>query len=112
MTDLPVPQRIHRTDDHIVITWNENHEAVYPARALRLRCHCVFCRDEMSGMPLLDPDSVPSDVSPSTILLVGSYAIKLGWSDGHTGIYTYEFLHSICPCSQCEQTRTRTEIPN
>ncbi len=61
-------------------------------------------------MPLLDPASVPSNVSPLSVSLVGSYAIKIGWSDGHdTGIYTYEYLHSICPCDACERARTGTQ---
>ncbi len=102
MTDLPIPQRIHRTDDHLIISWSESHEGSYPVRALRLECRCAACRDEMSGAPLLNPDNVPQDVRPLTVSLVGSYAIKIGWSDGHdTGIYTYELLRSLCPCGTC-----------
>ncbi len=106
MKASPIPQRIHRGSDHIVITWNDHHQATYPARDLRLRCHCAACRDEMSGAPLLDPDTVAADVAPAAISLVGSYAIKIRWSDGHdTGIYTYEMLYSICPCDRCRKTR-------
>ena len=44
----------------------------------------------MSGKPLLTPDSVPLDVRPLSVGLVGSYGLKVNWSDGHgTGIYTY-----------------------
>ena len=32
------------------------------------------------------------------ILPVGNYALQPRWSDGHdTGIYTWEFLYSLCP---------------
>jgi DUF971 family protein len=35
---------------------------------------------------------------------VGSYAIRIHWSDGHnTGIYSYEHLRKICPCGVCRQ---------
>lgn len=98
----PVPQAIHRDDREIVITWEEGHVAHYPARELRLSCQCAGCREEMTGRPILDPDSVPTDVSPVSVSLVGGYAIKITWSDGHdTGIYSFDFLSSICPCPSC-----------
>jgi len=60
----------------------------------------------MTGRPLLDPSTVPDDVAASSIALVGSYAIRITWTDGHdTGIYTYEWLRAHCPCDQCESAR-------
>ena len=110
MRDNPIPQRIHRDDHEVVITWDEHHQGSFPARDLRLRCHCATCRDEMSGGPLLDPAMVPQDIRPVAISLVGSYAIKIDWSDGHgTGIYTYEYLRSFCPCEVCAAGRSATE---
>jgi DUF971 family protein len=33
---------------------------------------------------------------------VGNYAIELRWQDGHsTGIYSFEYLRSLCPCTHC-----------
>ncbi len=33
---------------------------------------------------------------------VGSYAIRIDWSDGHgTGIYSFDHLRRICPCKEC-----------
>ena len=102
MTRTPIPQRIHRGDNEIVITWSEDHESVYSARELRLACQCASCVDEMTRAPLLDPTSVPADISPLSISLVGNYAIKINWSDGHsTGIYTYERLLEMCGCGSC-----------
>lgn len=102
MSAGPVPQAIHRADDAVTITWAENHVGIYPARDLRLACPCAQCVEEMSSRPLLDPASVPDDVTPLRISLVGAYAIRIDWSDGHsTGIYTYEFLAGICPCREC-----------
>ena len=49
--------------------------------------------EEMSGHPLLDPGSIPLDVSPASIALVGGYGLRIRWSDGHdTGIYTFQQL--------------------
>lgn len=102
MSAAPVPQAIHRADDAVTITWTEDHVGVYPARALRLACPCAGCVEEMSGQPLLDPASVREDVVPLRLSLVGAYAIRIDWSDGHsTGIYTYEYLRSLCPCERC-----------
>ena len=105
MSVAPVPQAIHRANDAVTITWAEDHVGVYPARDLRLACPCAECVEEMSGRPLIDPASVPDDVVPLRISLVGAYAIRIDWSDGHsTGIYTYEHLLGICPCGACVGT--------
>ncbi len=102
MTAVPIPQRIHRGERDVVITWAEEHVGYYPARDLRLACQCAECHDEMTGRPLLDPGAVSDDVHALAIDLVGSYAIRIQWSDGHaTGIYPYDFLLSICPCERC-----------
>ena len=95
----PLPTAVHRADDAITITWDDGHIGRYPARALRLACPCAACVEEMSGAPLLDPATVPADVAPRGLELVGAYAIRIAWSDGHaTGIYTYASLWSACPC--------------
>jgi len=37
---------------------------------------------------------------------VGSYAIRIDWSDGHkTGIYSFDHFRRICPCDQCRAAR-------
>ncbi len=101
---IPIPIRIHRDDRQIVITWSESHEGVYPARELRLGCQCAECREEFSGRLLLDPATVPVDVRPLRIALVGGYGIQIDWSDGHhTGIFTYQYLRDRCPCPRCAE---------
>lgn len=99
----PVPKTVSRANLHDVkIVWNDGHESLYIARDLRLRCPCAVCVEEMSGRPLLDPDTVAPDVHPLGISLVGKYAIHIQWSDGHsTGIYTFDSLRRLCPCPSC-----------
>jgi ATP-binding protein involved in chromosome partitioning len=102
VTGGPVPERIHRGDDEIVVTWDGSHVSRFPAREMRLACHCATCRDEFTSNVLLDPDSVPQEVRALQVSLVGNYAIKIKWSDGHeTGIYTYQYLLSLCSCERC-----------
>jgi len=108
VSGTPVPQRIHRGEREIVITWDEGHVARWPARQLRLACPCAMCKEEMTGRPLLDPATVPEDVAAAAIALVGSYAIRITWTDGHdSGIYTYVWLHEHCPCERCRGGRGR-----
>jgi ATP-binding protein involved in chromosome partitioning len=99
----PVPRGVRRLTDAIEIDWDgAGHVGRFVARALRLACPCAACVDEMTGRPLLDPASVPADVHPVAIGLVGAYAIRVQWSDGHgSGIYTFRALREQCPCAAC-----------
>ena len=100
---MPVPYAITRQDDGLLIEWDQaGHRALYPARALRLACQCAVCVEEMSGRPLLDPAQVAADIRPLSVALVGTYGLRVQWSDGHgTGIYTFERLLASCPCERC-----------
>ena len=100
---IPVPYAITRRDDGVLIEWDQaGHQALYPARPLRLACPCAGCVEEMSGRPLLDPAAVSAEIRPVTLALVGGYGLRIQWSDGHgTGIYTFERLRAACPCPAC-----------
>ncbi|MBI2930812.1 MAG: DUF971 domain-containing protein [Planctomycetes bacterium] len=88
------------------ISWSDGHESVYPVRVLRLNCPCALCVHELSGRKILDEAAVSADVKPMVINPEGRYAINIHWTDGHkTGIYTYELLRSLCPCSECRASR-------
>jgi ATP-binding protein involved in chromosome partitioning len=102
-----MPYRITRRDDGLLLEWDQaGHTALYAARWLRLSCPCAECVEEMSGRPLLQPELVAPDVRPVSIGLVGSYGLKVSWSDGHgTGIYTFEKLLASCPCEACREVR-------
>lgn len=102
-TKAALPLAITRRDDGVLIRWDDDgHEALFPARALRLRCPCAACVEEMTGRPLLDPDHVPANVRPASLALVGAYGLRITWSDGHgTGIYTFRWLRAECPCARC-----------
>jgi len=96
----------------ITITWEDEHTTAYPARALRLACRCASCIEEMTGVPLLDPKTVPENVRARSIRVVGQYAIQIDWSDGHTtGLYNFRDLRKNCPCEACEKLRKEGETP-
>ena len=96
MTNAP-PVAITRRDDGIEITWAAGTApALVPARPLRLACPCAECVEEMTGVKILDPARVPLDVRPLQLELVGSYALRVRWSDGHaTGLFTWAKLREV-----------------
>lgn len=96
MTSTP-PVAIQRRDDGVLITWAAGSAPVLvPARALRLACPCAECVEEMTGQPILDPARVAADIKPMQLELVGSYALRVRWSDGHaTGLFTWAKLHEV-----------------
>ena len=86
----------------LTIQWREGHRSEYPLRYLRDRCPCATCTETRGGadpspFPMFQPALRLVSVEP-----VCRYALKLQWSDGHnTGIYSWEYLRSICPCPEC-----------
>ena len=105
---MDIPVEIGRANQYDVkIRWQDGHESVYPARDLRLACPCAGCVDEMTGQLRLIASSVPQNVYPLKIDLIGRYAISIQWSDGHnTGIYAFDRLRKMCSC--CSDKRQAT----
>src|SRR5688572_18736349 len=105
MSALPQDLKALRSDRLLRITWNPDHVGDYPFYDLRCNCNCASCVDEHTGIRILDPRTVPADIGVSDLKLVGNYAVRIHWSDGHSsGLYTWEHLLSLCPCERC---RTR-----
>lgn len=86
------------------ITWLDGHRSSYAFEFLRWQCPCAICRGEggmpgvLEGLDALTPEQIDLvDLGP-----VGNYAMTLAWRDGHaTGIYTWEYLRRLCPCTEC-----------
>jgi DUF971 family protein len=89
-----------RGDDKSVLVadWRDGHESAYPLSYLRGWCPCAACQGHSAHLRF-----VPTDGCTLTAIVpVGTYAIQLGWSDGHgTGIHTFETLRATCPCTAC-----------
>ena len=109
MMQQATPRAIRRLDAGLAvqIEWNDaGHTGRFAARDLRLACPSAVCVDEVSGRKIIDPDTVPDDVAAQAIELVGAYGIRIRWTDGHsTGIYTFQWLLSACPCEACRVAR-------
>jgi DUF971 family protein len=63
---------------------------------------CAECVEEFTGKRRIGHGSIPSGIERADVSAVGNYALHFSWSDGHdSGIYTFEYLRELCPCSLC-----------
>jgi DUF971 family protein len=101
----PSPSEIEKIGDEAIrVVWDDGHSSVYANADLRFGCSCALCVEEWTGVRRVRREDIPPDIHATGLQLVGNYAMQLSWSDGHdTGIYTFEYLRSICPCSTCAQ---------
>lgn len=100
---MAVPVEINhvKAQGIVRITWDDEHFGEYPREYLRGYCPCALCQGHEATIEKRFV-KVP-DVRLETIEAVGNYAVTFGWSDGHsTGIYTFDYLRTLCPCSECE----------
>jgi DUF971 family protein len=75
------------------IFWPDGSETCWAFKPLRCACRCAGCVDEFTGVRILDPAAVPEDITIRGMDLVGAYALRIVWSDGHdTGLFTWARL--------------------
>ena len=103
----PATMTIERATGALHIVWADNHASFFALRWLRSNCPCATCREERrAAAEQSDPLRLHSGPLPSIEVagaeLVGNYAIRLDWKDGHsTGIYPFSALRASCPCAEC-----------
>jgi DUF971 family protein len=110
MIDSKRPKHVtvNREKSTLEVVWMDDHPSVYPLSGLRYVCPCVECRGghaKMGGPPdragLMQKPEKTWEVQDAE--LVGNYALRLIWSDGHdSGIFTWTMLRTLCPCEECE----------
>ena len=97
----PQPTEIKRGPNGFTIQWKDGHQSEYSHALLRQKCPCARCerlRQGKESLRVLPPDDFFEKLQLSDIQLVGRYAIRLIWSDGHrTGIYPFDLLRSLEP---------------
>ncbi len=93
---MPMPLEIVGLGQPTVrIVWDERVEDTWGARELRIRCNCAHCVSEATGERMLDPTTVPEDLTVTAMQLIGNYGLGVHFSDGHTtGIYRFRELHA------------------
>jgi DUF971 family protein len=101
------------TGEGVAIEWRDGHQSRYTFPYLREQCPCATCRERRSqGQGVTDSNSkssLPIYQERARALVaepVGNYAVRFAFSDNHTtGIYSFDYLRRICPCSECSAAR-------
>lgn len=94
---VPVKLEARREAGVLHVAWaDRSHD--YPFAALRASCECAQCVNEWTGERILDPATIPDDIAIESMDLVGAYAVRVRWSDGHnSGLYTWQRLRELLP---------------
>ncbi len=96
MNDAPADITLNRAERLLEVCWRDETPRHYTVRQLRCACACANCVDERTGARILDFESVADDVGITHMELVGNYALKFVFSDGHdTGIYSWDRLYDL-----------------
>ena len=96
MSDVPTDIKALRSEGLLAVEWADR-KADFPFVFLRGQCTCAQCVNEWTGEQILDPATIPADITIQNMELVGSYAVRIHWSDGHnSGLYTWQRLRELC----------------
>jgi len=97
----PKDLRVRIAEQQLTILWNDGKEGDYSLGELRRRCPCAACRTDRESHntnPLRILNSDPTNIRVTHAELVGNYALRFRWSDGHdAGIFDFRFLRSLGP---------------
>ena len=94
----PVDIRYDNARQRLEISWADGAESVYDYEYLRWRCPCATCAGEMGHPGELQSLTTlrPEQYQLESIELVGLYAIRPRWVDGHdSGIYAFDRLRAV-----------------
>lgn len=106
----PTAITIDRTGGTLHMTWADGLEGTFPLRWLRANCPCATCREERrTAEANLDELTLTIGPPPSTEIrhaeLVGNYAVRLEWTDGHdTGMFGFSALRDIARAASGKET--------
>lgn len=100
MTEYAVDPPVSIRRDHetgvLRIAWPDGLEVAIAYPKVRVACGCAKCVDEVTGERLIDITDIDPLVQANELQQVGSYAIRIQWSDGHnTGLFTWPQLRSL-----------------
>ncbi|MGB7847205.1 MAG: DUF971 domain-containing protein [Candidatus Acidiferrum sp.] len=118
----PTAVKVHvKTGAGVDITWADGHSSHFEFGFLRDHCPCATCNDErakkeshaamnLPASPLL-PMYKPKPRAQAATQM-GNYAIQINFTDGHsTGIFSYDYLRTLCPCEECAKAFRDTAAP-
>lgn len=89
------PKKLQLVDNkYLVIEWEDNSELKLSLHKMRMMCPCAICSElRLNQGKSYIPFFLTDQIRVSNIEMVGNYAIKIDWKDGHsTGIYEFSSL--------------------
>lgn len=96
---MQTPTRIELIGSEIAIKWADGAEHFHPTRALRAASPSAAARGEPDIFGRVHGGEGPRDFSGVTVVgweIVGNYAVRFEFSDGHnSGLYTYDLLRRL-----------------
>jgi DUF971 family protein len=93
------PTSIQRlpAEQALLVAWSDGLQTKLHLVALRAECMCARCVDEITGERIVDTDGIDPAIQIDQLQLVGNYALRIHWSDGHhQGLYTWQHLRRLC----------------
>jgi len=97
--DTVPPTAIRRLPEEqaLLIEWPDEFARKLNLVALRAQCMCARCVDEITGERIVELDGIDPAIQIDQLQLVGNYALRIHWSDGHhQGLYTWRHLRDLC----------------
>jgi DUF971 family protein len=86
----------------LTVTFGDGKVSTFSLSMLRSKCPCASCKSQRSQQAAkpsrltILPGNYAQELIVEHAELVGNYALRIDWSDGHaTGIYSFEFLREI-----------------
>ena len=91
---LPTEIKLYKVSRMLELTFSDGQVFKLPAEFLRVYSPSAEVRGHGPGQEVLQLGK--QDVEISNVEAVGSYAVKLVFSDGHdTGLYSWDYLYEI-----------------
>ncbi len=89
----PTAIRNFNADARLEIDWDDDSSSSYSHEILRVKCPCADCRGHTPEQAKIITGK--EDVSVTHLELVGNYALRIEFDDGHnTGLYTFTQLYN------------------
>ena len=76
------------------LTWSDGEKLEFAKIFLRDHCRCQECFDAKSYNRLLEPYTLPLDVTPTSIQ-ASDQSLEITWSDNHSSSYSFEYLKTV-----------------
>ncbi len=94
------PTKINIKNDKLNITWDDESSDSISLKYLRDECPCAGCKGETILLKTIRPPKLlstdPQMYKIENIEMIGNYAIKVIWKDGHkTGVYNWSYLKDL-----------------